>query len=43
MNLQNLQFDGVCMYPNKGNYQLMLEINYTNIQTQEKLQEIVPA
>jgi len=43
MNLQTLKFDGVCMYPHKWNHQLLLEIDYVNIQTQEKLQKTVPA
>ncbi len=43
MNMSNAQFDGTCIYFNKGVYNMVLKIAYTNTPTWEKLNKDVPA
>jgi len=43
LNLNNLQFEGSCLYKDKWGYQQVLQVDYVNAQTQEKLKTQVNA
>ncbi|MCX6822652.1 MAG: PKD domain-containing protein [candidate division SR1 bacterium] len=43
LNLTTRQFDGSCIYFDKGEFPLKLIVDYTNIATSEKLQKEIPA
>ena len=43
MNMSNAQFNGTCTYFNKGTYEMVLRISYTNTPTWEKLVKDIPA
>jgi len=43
LDMNTLQFQGSCFYVEKGNHQLLIEINYTNMQTQEKISQSISA